>query len=95
MNDGEIYTACSVNDLSDDFKELFSDDTKGKSFAKFNGIVNLLQEHASIIGKEVDTQSLKIPNENCVWYMRKKAMDTIVMAYDNQNNMLYIIESIM
>lgn len=95
MYEGETFTSCSVNELSDDFKEMFSDDTKGNSFAKFNEIINMMQEHASVIGKEINTQSLKIPNKNCVWYMRKKAMDTIVMAYDNQNNMLYIIESIM
>lgn len=95
MYEGETFTSCSVNELSDDFKKLFSDDTSGKSFAKFNEIVDRMQRHADVISKEIDTKFLKTPNENCVWYMRKNDMDTIVMAYDNQKNMLYIIESIM
>ncbi len=94
-NEGEIYTVCRVEKLSDSFKDTLTADTDGKYLASFYTILEKTIASAKSLSKEINVDTLNVPSDKCIWYKKVKDNDTLLLAFDSAKNMLYIIEDIM
>ncbi len=85
--DGETYTICQYSSLPNEFLQDFTSDSKGEYLEKYNSISTMLQS------SKVDKSQLIEPDENYIWLSKtKNTNNTLLLAYNQQTNTLYIIE---
>lgn len=95
LGDGTEYTICKYAVRPDDFLESFEKDNDGKYAQKYNNLLPMLQS-VSMQNTYIDKSQLFTPDDNYIWM--KKIMNgncTLLLAYNEQNNTLYIIENFM
>ncbi|MDE5654112.1 MAG: hypothetical protein K2I46_00710 [Clostridia bacterium] len=85
--DGETYTVCRYSSIPSEFLQNFTLDSKGENLEKYNSISTLLQS------SNIDKSKLIEPDENYIWMSKtKNSNNTLLLAYNQQTNTLYIIE---
>ena len=90
LGDGETYTVCGYSSRPDEFLKDFKADTNGKNVEKYNRILPLLQS------SNVDKNKLIEPDENYIWFSKIMHSNcTLLLAYNEQTNKLYILEDFM
>ena len=93
--DGEEYTVCKYSTRPNEFLENFEQDVKGKFTEKYDNVSRLLKI-PDYKKNHIDESRLFTPDDNFVW--QRKIMYgncTLLLAYDLQNDILYIIEDYM
>ena len=95
LGDGEEYTVCKYSTRPNEFLENFEKDTDGKLTEKYNRILPLMKTK-NRRNEYIDESKLFSPDDNFVW--QSKIMNgncTLLLAYDERNDTLYIIENFM
>lgn len=90
FGDGETYTVCQYSSRPNELLKEFKADSDGKNLEKYNTVINLLQSSS------IDRDKLVAPDENYIWFSKvKNSNNTLLLAYNQQTNKLYIIEDFM
>lgn len=88
--DGETYTVCQYSSRPDEFLKEFKADADGKYAQKYNSALSFLQT------SNIDKSKLIEPDENYIWLSKtKNSNNTLLLAYNEQTNTLYIVEQFM
>lgn len=90
--DGEEYTVCKYSVRPNEFLENFEKDSDGKYTEKYNRILPLMKTENKH-NEFIDESKLFSPDDKLIW--QSKIMNgncTLLLAYDESIDTLYIIE---
>ncbi|MDE6605772.1 MAG: hypothetical protein K2K85_07135 [Clostridia bacterium] len=95
LGDGTEYTVCRYSTRPDEFLKDFEPDCNDEYITIYNRILPLMQYRNSQ-GVFIDNEKLFTPDNNFIWQSKiKNGNCTLLLAYNEQNNTLYIIENFM
>ena len=90
FGDGERYTVCEYSSRPEEFLEEFKTDIKEEYLYKYNKIIDFLQSSG------VDKSKLVEFDENYIYLCKTKNSNcTLILAYNEKTNKLYILEDFM
>ena len=95
LGDGTEYTVCKYSTRPDEFLKDFESDCDDEYITIYNRILPLMQ-YGNSKGDHIDNEKLFTPDDNFIWQSKiKNGNCTLLLAYNEQNNTLYIIEVFM
>ena len=90
--DGTEYTVCKYSARPNEFLENFKKDVNGKFKEKYNRILPMMKS-GNRRNEYLDESKLFSPDDDLLWQSKlRNSCSTLLLAYDESTDTLYIIE---